>query len=124
MSGHHVLPESIRKSFKTTAVLGVYTGMLLEAGGFGGIHEVLNHFYPGIMTIGCAVMGPTAQKEVLRQHPELEVLGLPTDSDWEAWLARVLPELPSELELNGPLSISDQEIGEKFKAFGERRPRG
>ena len=44
------------KAFDSLAVAGVYTGMVLEEG--GGIHEVMDHLYPGIMTLGTAVMQP------------------------------------------------------------------
>jgi len=45
------------RTFKTIAVLEVYGGLVLEDGGFGDVQDVMDHFWPGIMTLGCAAMG-------------------------------------------------------------------
>lgn len=39
----------MKKKFKTLAVMGAYSGILLEKP-FSDVHEVIDHFYPGITT--------------------------------------------------------------------------
>ena len=107
------------KSFKTVAVLGIYSGLVLEKGGFGEMHEVMDHFYPGIMTLGAAMMGERGAEEVVRQHPELVKVGLPAGSPyvgkhsklgWKAWRDKALTKLPPKLVLEGPLEVDHAEI--------------
>jgi hypothetical protein len=110
------------RAFKAITVLEVYSGFVLEdGGGFGNVHDVMDHFWPGIMTLGCAAMSETAKKEVLRQHPELEKLGLPTEKNWKAWRGRSLAKLPPTLELEGPLVLDEAEMLPLIaRAFGKQ----
>lgn len=93
----------MKKEFDTLAVLGVYTGRVLEEGGMNGIHEVMDHFYPGIMTIGLAVMADRAKEEVLAQHPELAELPECTGESYKDFVIEALKKLPKTLPLEGPL---------------------
>jgi len=58
------------KTFSIAALLSVTTGTLLTPS-FGDVHEVFDHLYPGIMTLGVALMADKAAARVLEQHPEL-----------------------------------------------------
>lgn len=118
------------KSFKTVTVLGIYSGLVLEEGGFGGMHEVMDHFYPGIMTMGAAMMGERGAKEVVRQHPELVKVGLPKGSPyegkhsklgWKAWRDKALASLPPTLKLKGPLEVDHTEIRAEIQASSGKR---
>jgi hypothetical protein len=50
-----------RKELPTLGVVGAFTGRLLKEGGFGEIHEVFDHLYPGIMTLGLVAMAEPAK---------------------------------------------------------------
>lgn len=112
------------KAFPTLAVAGVYTGRLLAPGGFGDIHEVMDHLFPGIMTIGVAAMADVASAEVARQLPQLATLGKPGDNDWQQYADRVVRELGPELSMHGPMAISDAAIGAAFDRFATPLRRG
>lgn len=97
----------MKKALPTLGVLGVYTGRVLSVGGFDQIHEVLDHFYPGIMTLGCAMALPTAQKEVLRQVPAVAEIPSPgNNAEWgakvSAYAALALEKFGPTIELEGP----------------------
>ena len=92
------------REFPTLAVLGVYTGIVLEDGGFAGIHEVLDHLYPGITTIGCAVMAEQAQAELLRQHPEFaDIPYIKTFSSCKGYTRDALARFGPTLSVIGPV---------------------
>jgi len=90
------------KQMPTLGVLGTYTGFVLKRGGFSEIHEVLDHLYPGIMTLGCAHMAKTAAKEIARQHPELAELGECIKSNWEDYAHRGLARFGEFISVDGP----------------------
>ncbi len=107
------------KEFPTLAVMGVYTGFVLGKGpdGFAGIHEIMDHFYPGIMTIGVAAMSEDAADEVAFQRPEVK--NVPGDpKDWEAYAAACLAALGPTLKLDGPLNTDEGTIRKAFADFG------
>lgn len=91
------------KQFSTLAVLGVATGIVLEDGGFSGIHEVMDHFYPGIMTLGCAAMSEQAAREVKRQIPHISALGPCTSENWKEYAGRAVDVLGERLSIDGPV---------------------
>jgi hypothetical protein len=111
----------MKKSFKTVDVLGLWTGVVLSDEGFGPIHEIMDHFYPGIMTIGCAVMANDASKEVEKQLPELKKQDPLGKQHWREWLKDTLPKLPKTLELDGPVTVDRKRISENFNNFGKDR---
>ena len=90
------------KPMPTLGVLGVLTGIVLKDHGFSEIHEVMDHFYPGIMTIGVAMMGDTARREVLRQHPELAELPPCTKENFVQYAADALARFGETISLIGP----------------------
>lgn len=92
----------IKKAFPTLGVLGVSTGYLLETGGFGKIHDVLDHLYPGIMTAGCAEMAYDAMAEILRQHPELGGVVVLSDN-YEQVAQDALAKFGDTIEVEGPV---------------------
>lgn len=71
----------MKKPFPTLAVVGVYTGKLLEEGGFHKIHEVFDHLYPGIMTLGLSAMWAKTQALLAVQIPALLTLPQPDFSN-------------------------------------------
>ncbi len=106
------------KAFSTLAVMGVSSGLLLEEGGFGKIHEVFDHFYPGIMTMGVAAMSSRAAAEVDRQVPNM-VHPHPGEK-WQTFAKRGLVVLGDTIELSGPIAVSDDEASQAFDEMGER----
>jgi hypothetical protein len=90
------------KPMPTLGVLGVYTGIVLKEHGASEIREVMDHFYPGIMTIGVAMMGQTARREILRQHPELAELPKCTSANCEQYAADALARFGETILMLGP----------------------
>jgi hypothetical protein len=111
----------MKKSFKTIDILPVASGLTLYNGGFAGIQEVMDHFYPGIMTIGCAAMGKDAAEEVKKQLPDLTAkLAEPfQESEWEEWSKGVLAQLPETMELEGPTQVDCARVKKNFNDFGK-----
>ena len=105
------------KKFETLAVVGAYTGRLLEEGGFGKIHEVMDHMYPGIMHMGMASKWKSgAVKAYLEKAvPGIAVLGSELDEsvfNWEETDYREVAERARRLfggtiEFEGPAEVID-----------------
>ena len=110
-----------KKEFSTLAVAGVYTGRVLEHGGMNGIHEVMDHLYPGIMTIGIAAMADRASDVIGEQLPALAALGKPTDDGWQAYADSVVKHLGPTLWVSGPDPVSKAEISAAFGRMAERQ---
>ena len=107
------------KTFGTLAVMGAYTGYLLEENGFGKIHEVFDHFFPGIMTLGVAALSKHASAEIARQCPEVkDVRGDP--ADWKTFGPASIAALGSTIDLRGPTEVSEVTIRHAFDDMGER----
>lgn len=90
------------KPMPTLGVLGVATGIVLKEKGFPEIREVLNHLYPGIMTIGCAVMADTAKREIIRQHPGLGHLAEVNKDNYQLRAGQWLISLGETMDIDGP----------------------
>ena len=90
----------MKKQLPTLGVLGLYTGICLKS--FSEIHKTLDHFYPGIMTLGVAAMGETARREILRQHPELAELPKCTSANYKQYAADALTRFGEAIPLVGP----------------------
>lgn len=92
------------KAFPTIAVAGAYTGCLLEKGKFGDIHEVFDHFYPGIMTLGLASMSKTVSAHLAKVIPRMTELPDVTPENYQD-VARLAVEMfGPTIELDGPLA--------------------
>ena len=65
------------KSFATSAILATYSGRVLVD--FSEIQNLLDHLYPGIMTLGCAMVLPEARATIKRQHPGIDQISPPQD---------------------------------------------
>ena len=89
------------KAFPTLAVLGVWSGVCLER--FSDIAEVMDHLYPGIMTMRQAMMQPQAAAIIAAQHPELSGLPDIAEVGWRDFVAS--PEVSAlgpTLDVSGP----------------------
>ncbi len=82
------------KEFSLGALLSVTTGMLLTES-FGDVHEVFDHFYPGIMQMGMVEMGDQARDRVYEQHPSLSDVKAPVlgAAEGDAAMAIIRPWL-------------------------------
>lgn len=115
----------MKKSFDIEDVLTVVTGVMLRKG--ADFQGVMDHLYPGIMTIGCAAMQPTAAEEIQRQHPKMRefcrVNEMHEGDDRIGWcadfvqLARV--SFGSTIQIDGPHEVSNARIQAAFDAFGK-----
>ena len=107
------------KQFPIAAIGGVLSGTCLEERGMAGIQSVMDHFYPGIMTIGCAAMQPAAAAEIRRQLPALaEWFGMFHHvKDYSAFVESTRREFGDTLPLDGPLEVSDSEVEAAFAAI-------
>lgn len=106
------------KDFPVAAVGGVCTGICLNS--FSGIHEVMDHLYPGIMTIGCAAMMTRARDELYRQHPKLRefvrVNGIPEGAEQAATFRQLLRmHFGETLSTEGPVEVSEAEARQAFE---------
>lgn len=112
----------MKKKFKTLAVVGAHSGKLLEHGGFGDIHDVFDHLYPGIMTLGVAAMADSAARELLAQEPRLmmfdevayQKLGI------DSFKHAAIGVLGESVEIDGPVHVSKTDIKSAFDAMAER----
>jgi hypothetical protein len=89
------------RTFKTIDVLEVWTGKQLP--GFEeGFHGVMDFFYPGIMTVGCAAMLEPCRKLLEIQLPEevkkITFYGM-TPANAEAMVEEALSTLPETITL-------------------------
>ncbi len=85
------------KTFPTLSVAEVYTGFCLQKP--SGFHEGMDHLYPGIMTLGTAMMQPAAAKYLGEQLPELAALGKPVGGTWEEYVADVAQTLGATIDV-------------------------
>ena len=86
-----------RKTLPALSVAEVITGVCLQQP--CGMHEVMDHLYPGIMTLGTAMMQPAASKYLGEQFPALVALGQPAEGKWEEYAAEIAENFPSTLEV-------------------------
>lgn len=91
------------KAFQTLSVAEVYTGLCLQQP--SGFHEVMDHLYPGIMTLGTAMMQPTASKFLGESLPQLAALGKPTKDTWEAYAVQVVERLGATLDVTAEETV-------------------
>ena len=91
----------MRKDFKIEAVLSAITGTLLCD--FGDMHEVYDHYYPGIMTLGVALMADQCRERVLEEHPGLKGVLSPDvgGATGDAYLEAIAPWLREMREAHG-----------------------
>lgn len=114
----------MKKEMPTSGVLGVYTGRALgDADGGNGmkqIHEVMDHFYPGIMTLGIAHMAKTASKEVLRQVPAVADLAQPEDwaAGYSEYLKQGIAKFGETIMLDGPHGTGNPDMHEANNSPG------
>lgn len=109
--------EVTKKSFRITPIMGVVSGIVLEDGGWVDMQEVMNHFFPGIMTMGAVVMSPVAKEAILEQHPFLASVPLPTPATYKQWVQEEMSKLPAYLDLEGPLKVDEtrrKKLAEEF----------
>lgn len=92
------------KDLPTLGVVGVFTGRLLkQEDGMAEIHQVMDHLYPGIMTLGIAAMQPAAAKYLGDHVPKLRELPACTRGN-HADVARVALERFGEtIRVEGPI---------------------
>ncbi len=110
----------MKKTFSTEAVFTVVTGIVLCD--YGLAAEVMDHLYPGIMTIGQAAMQGHASEAIQLQHPKMREFlrtATPAKEDWQAFNTEAKLHFGSELEIEGPLNPSNETISEAFAAFGK-----
>jgi hypothetical protein len=104
------------KNFPTVSVLTVSTGVMLEKG--ADFQSVMDHFFPGIFTLGCVAMQPTAAKEIYRQLPEVKAFadfwGEINADNCEAFLCATIERYGETLPLDGPLDVSNEQIESAF----------
>lgn len=93
----------MKKLFGTLAVVGAWSGVVLEEGGMTGIHEVFDHLYPGIMTIGLMHMAKNGSKELLKQLPALAELPQINPNNYEEVGRLSLKKFGPTLEVDGPV---------------------
>lgn len=103
------------KTFDTLDVLTVYTGRMLKQG--ADFHGVMDHLYPGIMTIGTAAMQPSASAVILSQHPDICALGECTRENWRQWAEDARGIIGDTMDVEGPVDVTDKEIDAAFDAF-------
>jgi len=114
------------KSFSTTAVLGAYTGICLV--NFSEIHEVADFFYPGIMTLGIAMMLKDMRKVIAVQHPAIvdhaPLIDLKDADRRQAWIDGEVARLGATLDListdNQNLDMLAFELESLHKVRGDK----
>ena len=92
-----------QKEFPTTAVLGLYVGRVLTEEGFGPIHAVADHLYPGIMTHSIPGLADSMCREVGRQYPTLARLPPCTEKNYVRWTKERIKEFGETMTVEGPI---------------------
>jgi hypothetical protein len=105
------------KVFPADVVLSAYSGRFV-CKDFGDVHELMDLFYPGIMTLGLAAMSTRAAAELRRQFP---ILGdVPAFREpWQEWKIAALAVLPPTFEVTGPHELPEGEIERAFDEMEE-----
>lgn len=107
------------KAFPTTDVLTVSTGVMLRKG--ADFQAVMDHFFPGIFTLGCAAMQPKASREIYRQLPGLldfaNKWGKVNADNCETFERAAIFTFGETVELDGPMNVNVQEINEAFESL-------
>ncbi len=111
---------STERIFGIDAVLSVVTGVLMAEKGFNAVHEIMDLFFPGVMTLGTAAMLPEAQDYIFKKYPFLKDLPPVGSDNWEGWLAERKKELPLQLTLAGPLDVPESVINKRFEEMLSR----
>lgn len=101
----------MRKKLQTLGVVGAYSGRLLKERGFGEIHEVFDHLYPGIMTVGVAAMSDDTKKYLGQDVPALLEIPSITKENFEEVAAWCLDRFGPEIDVEGPIKdINPSEV--------------
>jgi hypothetical protein len=107
------------KDFDIEDVLTVVTGVVIRAP--SNFQEVMDVLFPGIFTIGCAAMQPTAAKELQRQHPKirefLRTAPVPSKDTLDDFIQLARICFGDKLSVTGPLNVKHSEIKEAFEEF-------
>lgn len=105
----------MKKSFPMHAALTIWTGRV--CGDFGEAHNLMDHFFPGIMTIGMAAMSERGKAEVESQFPRIAEAAFLRD-DWsQQGVINAVQQLGSEIELEGPIDVPKAEAEAAFDRF-------
>lgn len=110
----------MKKAMPTLGVVGVSTGYVLKEKGFGEIHEVMDHLYPGIMTMGCAAMMTTAADHLKAQIAELKDLPPCMGVNWRDVAAAALDKFGPTIEVDGPHDVNSETVAKAFDDMGRR----
>jgi hypothetical protein len=113
----------VKKNFPVGDVLTVATGIMLANG--SDFHGVMDHFCPGIMSIGCAAMQQNAADEIMRQHPKVrefcrvnkQIRGETTEQWCRDFLSLAKVHFGDTLELLGPHDVPADVIQAAFDQF-------
>lgn len=104
------------KPFPTADVMTVATGIKLADD--ADFHSVMDHLFPGIMTIVCAAMQPRAAQELKRQHPKIsEIMRIESPKNYGAFLSLATVCFGDTLAVSGPIEVSDDEVQAAFDAL-------
>ena len=108
-----------KKQFPMHAALTIWTGRV--CGDFGEAHMLMDHFFPGIMTIGMAAMAYRGKAEVEAQFPRITEAAFLKD-DWsQQGVINAIQHLGGTIELEGPIDVPQEEAEAAFdKAFAAR----
>jgi hypothetical protein len=69
-------PPPLKKKFKTSTVLTLHTGLVLDDS-FAPASELADFLFPGIGPIGMAAMQQQIKRAIEEQHPEVATLLMP-----------------------------------------------
>jgi hypothetical protein len=109
----------VKKAFPTLGVVGAYTGCVVCP--VSAIHEVFDHLYPGIMTLGLAAMAEPAKTYLGATIPTLATLPAVTPENYQEVAALALAQFGPTMEVDGPIENIDV-LQVELDYIKERRP--
>lgn len=112
----------MKKPFSTLAVVGAWSGVLLEEKGFGRIHEVFDHLYPGIMTLGLVAMADSTTSYLAKTIPGLLDLPSINRENYQSISGLAFAKFAPTIMVEGPIDADFNGLKTELDTLANKRP--
>ncbi len=122
------MKEKTKKLYNSLVVASALQPILM-CKDFGDLHDLFDHFCPGVMQLGICAAMPMVKAEIKKQQPEfaefVDMLSIRGNNDDEPnfqaaskWISKLFPQ---KLALTGPLDATEEDIRQAFDDLAARR---